>query len=182
MRRSVAAFKNIIWASSETLLGLPLETANVPYIPADEDYPLFSRSAYSLSKVLGEEMAKQFCLNHPQMKIACLRFSNVMNEDEYASFPDFDQHPGTRAWNLWGYIDARDGAQAVQKAIEWEHTGMDTFIIANEDSVSSIPSAELAAKYFPGIPVSKELGEHESMLFVEKAKGILGFQPQYSWH
>lgn len=173
--------QNIVWASSETLLGLPLETADIPYIPADEKYPLFSRSAYSLSKVLGEEMAKQFCLNHPQMKIACLRFSNVMNEEEYAGFPNFDKQPESRAWNLWGYIDARDGAQAIEKAIEWEHTGMDTFIIANEDTVSGIPSEELATRYFPGVQLSKKLCKFETMLSIDKAKRILGYQPQYSW-
>lgn len=108
---------NIVWASSETLLGLPLETAFIPYIPADENYPLYGRTAYSMSKVLGEELAKQFCLNHSDMKITCLRFSNVMTADEYAHFPDFDKQPETRAWNLWGYIDARDGAQAVQKPL-----------------------------------------------------------------
>jgi nucleoside-diphosphate-sugar epimerase len=172
---------NIVWASSETLLGLPLETANIPYIPADENFPWHSRTAYSLSKVLGEEMANQFCLNHPEMKITCLRFSNVMTEDEYAYFPDFDKHPETRAWNLWGYIDARDGAQAVQKAIEWNSVGMDTFIIANEDTVSGIPSLELAARYFPGVPINKELSQYETMLSIEKAKRILGYQPQYSW-
>ncbi len=172
---------NIVWASSETLLGLPLETAGIPYIPADENFPLYGRTAYSLSKVLGEEMAKQLCRNHPEMKIACLRFSNVMNKEEYAHFPEFDKQPESRAWNLWGYIDARDGAQAIQKAIEWDGTGMDTFMIANEDTVSGIPSVELAAKYFPNVFIHKELGKYESMLSIEKAKRLLGYQPQHSW-
>jgi nucleoside-diphosphate-sugar epimerase len=44
-------------------------------------------NVYSLTKVLGEEMARQFCLNYPSMRITCLRLSNVMNPDEYAKFP-----------------------------------------------------------------------------------------------
>ena len=52
--------KNIVWASSETVLGLPFDMPP-PYVPVDEEYPGRPESAYSLSKLLGEEMAKQFC-------------------------------------------------------------------------------------------------------------------------
>ena len=33
-----AAVTNIVWASSETVLGLPFDTPP-PYIPVDEEYP-----------------------------------------------------------------------------------------------------------------------------------------------
>ena len=48
----------------------------------DEEYPGRPESAYSLSKLLGEEMAKQFCRWDPEMKIIGLRFSNVMEQAE----------------------------------------------------------------------------------------------------
>ena len=51
--------KNIVWASSETVLGLPFETPP-PYVPVDEECS-FPESVYALSKLLGEEMARQFC-------------------------------------------------------------------------------------------------------------------------
>ena len=41
--------KNIVWASSETVLGLPFETPP-PYAPVDEEYAC-PESAYSLSNV-----------------------------------------------------------------------------------------------------------------------------------
>lgn len=55
-----AGIKNIVWASSETVIGLPFDTPP-SYIPADEDVPLRPETAYSLGKVLDEEMARQFC-------------------------------------------------------------------------------------------------------------------------
>ena len=58
-RRGGLKSSNVVWASSETLLGLPFDTPP-PYAPVDEDYPARPESAYSLSKLLGEEMAKQF--------------------------------------------------------------------------------------------------------------------------
>ena len=51
--------KRIVWASSETTLGLPFDTPP-EYAPVDEEHPLRPESSYALSKVLGEEMARQF--------------------------------------------------------------------------------------------------------------------------
>ena len=85
-----------------------------PYIPVDEEYPPRPNSTYSLVKTLEEEMARQFCRWEPELTMVGLRFSNVMDPDDYARFPDFDADPRPRSWNLWGYIDGRDGAQAVR--------------------------------------------------------------------
>src|SRR5580704_10926505 len=98
--------KNIVWASSETVLGLPFDNPP-PYVPVDEEYPGRPESAYSLSKLLGEEMAKQFCRWDPAMKILGLRFSNIMEPHDYARFAGFDADAKIRKWNLWAYIDAR---------------------------------------------------------------------------
>jgi nucleoside-diphosphate-sugar epimerase len=172
--------RNVVWASSETVLGLPFDTPP-PYVPVDEEYAPRPESAYSLSKDLGEEMARQFCRWAPDMKIIGLRFSNVMLTSEYAEFPAFDADPARRKWNLWSYIDARDGAQAVRKALEAEVTGADIFIIASPDTVMSRPVTELVAEYYPGVSWKRKVGPHETLLSIEKARRILGYDPQFSW-
>jgi nucleoside-diphosphate-sugar epimerase len=172
--------RNVVWASSETVLGLPFDTPP-PYVPIDEEYPPRPESAYSLSKVMGEEMARQFCRWDPQLKIIGLRFSNVMLTSDYAEFPGFDQDPARRKWNLWSYIDARDGAQAVRKAIEAPLTGAEVFIIASPDTVLSRPITELVAEFYPGVPWHRELGPHESAFSIDKARRLLGYDPQHSW-
>ncbi len=95
--------RNVVWASSETVLGLPFAKPP-PYAPVDEDYPGRPETAYSLSKLMGEEMAKQFCRWDPELKIVGLRFSNVMEPADYARFPGYDSDARLRNWNLWGYI------------------------------------------------------------------------------
>ena len=175
-----AGIRNIVWASSETVLGLPFDTPP-PYLPADEEYPVRPETAYSLGKDLEEEMARQFCRWDPELKMIGLRFSNVMEPADYADFPSFDADPMLRKWNLWTYIDARDGAQAVRKALELDTTGMDVFQIANADSVMTRSSTELAAAVFPGVPIRKDLGEHEALVSIEKARRILGYEPAHSW-
>jgi nucleoside-diphosphate-sugar epimerase len=171
---------NVVWASSETLLGLPFDQTP-PYIPVDENYPARPESAYSLSKLVGEEIAKQFCRWNPEMKIIGLRFSNVMEPSDYAAFPSFDADPLKRKWNLWAYIDARDGAQAVRKSLEAPIKGADVFIIANADSVMSRPNAELVAQVYPGVPYNATARPNDTLLSIKKAQRILGFEPRYSW-
>ena len=175
-----AGIRTVVWASSETVLGLPFQTPP-PYIPVDEEYPARPESTYSLVKHLEEQMAAQFCRWDPELKMYGLRFSNVMDVEDYAAFPAFDADPRSRFWNLWSYIDARDGAQAVRKALEFEGTGTEVFVIANADTVMSRTSASLAAEVFPGVPVTKELGEHETLLSIDKARRILGYEPEHSW-
>ena len=172
--------KNVVWASSETVLGLPFDTPP-PYVPLDENYPARPETAYSLSKLLGEEMAKQFCRWDPQLKIIGLRFSNVMEPADYARFPSFDADARLRKWNLWAYIDARDGAQAIRKALEAPIQGAEVFIIANADGVMNRPNAELLAEVFPGVPAAGEFGPNDTLLSIEKARRMLGYQPQHSW-
>jgi nucleoside-diphosphate-sugar epimerase len=172
--------RNVVWASSETVLGLPFDTPP-PYIPVDEEYTPRPESAYSLSKTVGEEMARQFCRWQPDMKIIGLRFSNVMLPGDYAEFPGFDADAAVRKWNLWSYIDARDAAQAVRKSLEAPLTGADVFIIASPDTVMSRPAAELAAECFPGVPWRRETGPHETLLSIEKARRVLGYDPQHTW-
>lgn len=171
--------KNIVWASSETVLGLPFETPP-RYVPVDEECAC-PESAYSLSKLLGEEMARQFCRWEPEMKIIGLRFSNVMEPHDYAAFADFDKDPHRRKWNLWGYIDARDAAQAIRRAIEAPLKGADVFIIASSDTVMSRPTSELLAEVFPDAALKKQLGPNETLLSIEKARRVLGYEPQHSW-
>jgi nucleoside-diphosphate-sugar epimerase len=172
--------KNVVWASSETLLGLPFDEPP-PYFPLDEEYAAKPETGYSLSKFLGEEMAKQFCRWDPNLKIVCLRFSNVMEPSEYAAFPSFEDNPAGRRFNMWGYIDARDGAQAIRKALGAPLKGCDIFIIANADTVMSRPNKELVAEFYPGVLFKRDLGPNETLLSIDKARRVLGYEPQHSW-
>ncbi|MFH5878707.1 NAD-dependent epimerase/dehydratase family protein [Arthrobacter sp. NA-172] len=175
-----AGIKKIVYASSETVLGLPFDI-DPPYIPVDEEYPARPESTYSLVKHLEEQMAIELTRWDPQLSVVALRFSNVMDPEDYEAFPSFDADAKLRKWNLWAYIDGRDGAQAVARALENGQPGFETFIIAAADSVMGRSSASLAAEVFPGVNVTKDLGEHETMLSIDKAKRLLGFSPEHSW-
>ena len=175
-----AGIRKVVWASSETVLGLPFDTPP-PYAPVDEEYAPRPESTYSLNKALEEEMARHFCRWQPDLVAVGLRFSNVMDVEDYAEFPSFDADPDLRKWNLWGYIDARDGAQAVERALAHDVTGADVFVIANADTVMSRSSADLMREVFPDVPITRELGQHETLLGIDKARRVLGYEPAHSW-
>ncbi|MCX5065599.1 NAD(P)-dependent oxidoreductase [Micromonospora lupini] len=175
-----AGIRRVVWASSETVLGLPFDTPP-PYAPVDEEYAPRPESTYSLNKALEEEMARHFCRWDPELVMVGLRFSNVMDVEDYAPFPSFDADPHSRRWNLWGYIDARDGAQAVERALAYDRPGADVFIIANADTVMTSSSASLMAEVYPGVEIRKDLGEHETLLSIDKARRVLGYEPRHSW-
>lgn len=172
--------RNIVWASSETVLGLPFDTPP-PYVPVDEAAPPRPETTYALGKTLEEAMARELCRWDSRLKLIALRFSNVMEPADYAAFPSYDADARLRKWNLWAYVDARDAAQAVRRALDHPGTGFEAFIIANEDTVMQRPSGDLLAEVFPDVEIRGSLGVHETLLSIDKARLILGYQPVHPW-
>jgi nucleoside-diphosphate-sugar epimerase len=174
-----AKIRNVVWASSETLLGIPFDI-DPPYLPLDEEYPVRPESSYSLGKAVEEEMARHFTRWDRQLKLIGLRFSNVMDDGDYSEYP-FDETPEKRTFNLFSYIDARDGAQAVRKALESDLVGFEAFIIAASDTVMNTPTAVLAEQYWPQVEKRRAVEGVEPLLSSDKARDLLGFVPEYSW-
>ncbi|WP_159587351.1 NAD-dependent epimerase/dehydratase family protein [Chelativorans xinjiangense] len=171
--------KNVVWASSETVFGIPYPNGPA-YAPVDEEVER-PETAYSLSKLMGEKMAEQFCRWDPELKIVGLRLSNVMDPEDYARFPAFDEDPHARKFNLWTYIDARDAAQAARLALEAKLTGAHVFGIANADSVMSRANDALLDEVYPGTKRKRAIEDNESLISIDKARKVLGYKPRYSW-
>jgi nucleoside-diphosphate-sugar epimerase len=170
--------RRVVWASSETTLGLPFDR-ELHYAPVDEAH-MYPETSYALSKVLGEEMARQFS-RWSGITILGLRLSNVMVREDYERFPSFWDDPHARKWNLWGYVDESHVNQSVRLALEADLTGADSFIIAAADTVMKRESRELMAEVFPQVPVADSVSGCETLLSIDKARRVLGYFPQFSW-
>jgi nucleoside-diphosphate-sugar epimerase len=172
----------VVWASSETTLGLPFD--NPPrYAPVDEDHYPVPTTTYALSKVASETIAGHIA-EWSGIPFVALRFSNIMDPEWYQRYPEFQDDPAERKWNLWGYIDQRDAAQACRKALEVDASkiqGSPAFIIAAADTVMNRPSAELLAEVYPGVKLTRDVGEHGTLLAIDRAREVLGFTPEHSW-
>jgi nucleoside-diphosphate-sugar epimerase len=169
----------VVAASSETVLGLPFDVPPL-YAPIDEDIEPRPESSYALAKLLGEEMAAQL-QRRTGIPFVSLRISNIMEPDDYAAFPGYWADAHARKWNLWGYVDVRDVAQAVRLALEVPIEGPQVCIVAAADTVMTRPSADLMAEVFPKVPLTREVRGRETLLSIERARRVLGYEPQHSW-
>jgi nucleoside-diphosphate-sugar epimerase len=104
-----------------------------------------------------------------------------MEPEAYATFPSFWSDPHARKWNLWGYVDSRDVAQACRLGLTAGTRGAEIYIIAAADTVMDRPSAALMREVFPTVPVRTGLGRFDTLLSVQKARAQLGYAPQHSW-
>jgi nucleoside-diphosphate-sugar epimerase len=180
----------VVWASSETTLGLPFGgpaeqtpgAAGQPprYAPVDEDHFPVPTTTYALSKVASETIAEQIS-RWSRIPFVGLRISNIMESRDYERFPSYWPDPHSRKWNLWGYVDVRDVAAAARLGLEADVTGSQNVIIAAADTVMNRPSREVLDEVFPGVRLTREIEEFGTLLAVDRARQVLGYDPRHSW-
>jgi nucleoside-diphosphate-sugar epimerase len=169
----------VVWASSETTLGLPFDTPP-RYAPVDEDHYPYPTSTYALSKTASETTAGHIA-EWSGIPFVALRLSNVHVEADYQYVPGYWSDPHARKWNLWGYVDARDVALACRLGLTAPLTGATSFVIAAADTIMNRPSADLLAEVFPGVKLTRPIGDYETLLSIDRARESLGYTPAHSW-
>ncbi|HPG08419.1 MAG TPA: NAD(P)-dependent oxidoreductase [Saprospiraceae bacterium] len=175
--------RKIIIASSETTYGICFSDGETDpkSLPLEEDYDVDPMDSYGLSKVVNEQTARSF-QRRSGFDIYALRIGNVIEPDEYGKlFPYYLQNPQVRRRNAFCYIDARDLGQIVDLCLQKDGLGYQVFNAGNDHNGAIIPSKELAEKYFPNVPVTRELGEHEALFSNRKIRELLGFKEQHNW-
>jgi len=171
--------RRVVWASSETVLGLPFDIPPA-FAPIDESIEPRPESSYALSKLVGETMAAQFA-RRSGIGFVGLRISNIIEPPDYALFPTYWDDPQVRKWNLWGYVDARDVAQAARLGLEADIEGSEIAMVAAADTVMTRPSADLMAEVFPAVPFRRAVAGRETLLSIDHARRLLGYEPAHRW-
>jgi nucleoside-diphosphate-sugar epimerase len=171
--------KRVIWASSETVLGLPFDRPP-DFAPIDETIEPRPESSYALSKLVGETMAAQFS-RRTGIPFLGLRISNIMEPQDYQAFAGYWDDARIRKWNLWGYVDVRDVAQAIRRGLDAPMAGSEVCIDAAADTVMTRPSADLMAEVFPAVPMRRSVSERETLLSIDRARSLLGYEPEHRW-
>jgi len=169
----------VVWASSETVLGLPFDDPPA-FAPIDETHPPRPETSYALSKLVGETMADQFA-RRSGVPFVGLRISNIMEPSDYARFESWQDDARIRRWNLWGYVDARDVARAVARSLEAHIRGSEVAIIAAADTCMRRPSADLMTEVFPSVEMRRPVEGRETLLAIDHARSVLAYEPVHSW-
>ena len=175
--------KKIIIASSETTYGICFSDGQTDpkVLPLEEDYDVDPMDSYGISKVVNEKTARGF-QRRSGFDIYALRIGNVIEPHEYTElFPHYFEHPEVRRRTAFNYIDARDLGQIVDLCLKKDGLGFQVFNAANDQNGAVIPTKELAERFFPGVPLTRELGEYEALYSNRKIREVLGFKEQHNW-
>jgi len=177
--------KRVVWASSETIFGFPFDTNRPPLVPLTETTPKAPQNGYAISKAVSENIAELMAELH-DMTFVGLRLSNVLYDDVDA-VPSFQKIPSYwtdlshRKFNLWGYIDSRDAAEAVRLSLEAPLTGAHVFSIAADDTIMKQDSATLINEVMPDVPMRHGMKARAAMLDCDSAVRLLGWKPKHTW-
>ena len=174
--------RKVVVASSETTYGVCFAEGDKDFkrFPLEEDYEIDPMDSYGLSKQLNEQTARAFAARYGA-DIYALRIGNVIEPHEYGRFPGFVADPPSRKRNAWSYIDARDLGEIVHLCLQKDGLGFQVFNAVNDTVTADVPTMELLARYSPGVPVTRPLGEREAPLSNRKAREVLGFKEQHNW-
>ncbi len=168
--------RRICQASSVNAIGLSYSReGHFDYFPIDEEHPNYTEEAYGLSKWICEQQADTFARRYDDLQIASIRFHWVVENREVAGTL-FNVPDQASARHLWGYVLREPAAHACLLAVDDRFKGHEVFYIAAPDSTSEVPSLELAARYFPDVPIRGDLSGTRSFFDSAKAERLLGWR------
>lgn len=173
----------VVFASSETTYGVCFAQGERKpvYVPVDEEHPTVPEDSYATSKVANEVTARSFQARSG-IDVYGLRINNVIEPHEYAeSFPAYLEDPALRRRNIFAYIDVRDLGQMVQRCLETDGLGFEVFNVANADMSVAATTDEILERFYDGVERRKDMGRDETFYSIDKARRLLGFEPQHSW-
>lgn len=174
--------RKIIFASSETTYGVCFADGDLcpDSLPVEETHDTNPMDSYGLSKVVNEKTARAF-QNRSGFDIYGLRIGNVIEPDEYDRFPGFFENPETRLRNIFCYIDARDLGQIVDRCLHTDGLGFEVFNAGNDTNSVDMPNDQIIERFYPDVPLTRDLDPHEALFSNRKIREVLGFKEQHNW-
>ncbi|MFB7269324.1 NAD-dependent epimerase/dehydratase family protein [Streptomyces sp. NPDC056244] len=173
--------RRVVAASSMAAVGLAWSPVpqSPRYVPLDEEHPTLVQDPYGLSKIVLEETARATHRRYGT-DIVCLRFPFTGTGERLRLQLDAVRaDPAAHRMDLWGWLDTRDAAEAVRRALETELSGCHVLQVTARDTSSPVPTAELMQRYHPGVPAFAELAGHGSLFDTGACARLLGFVPRY---
>jgi UDP-glucose 4-epimerase len=175
----------VVNLSSETVPGyfFPERPFLPDYLPMDEEHPVRPQDPYALAKSFGEQICDA-AVRRSDLRCISIRPSWVQWEGNYAGNlgPQL-RDPDEPSAGFWGYIDADDLADALLLAAECDVPDHEVIYIASPDIASTHTLPELLARHHgEGAIELRDLPRPDAgPISIEKARRLLGYDPQRSW-
>jgi UDP-glucose 4-epimerase len=178
----------VVYFSSAQVFGTA-EAERLPdYLPMDDAHPRRAMRPYGLSKCLAEDLCAGFTARTGIASVA-LRPVWVWSPGQYQRMASrWRAEPASEwepYWELGGFVDVRDVADAVGLALTTPLTGHHRALLCAADIAGTAPSLELAARLAPGVPVTDPepfLADHyRALVDCSVAADLLGWRPRFRW-
>ncbi len=83
--------------------------------------------------------------------------------------------------DFWTGLHARDGAQAVDRALFGDYEGSHVMFIIDSHNRTGVPSRTLAELFYPEVTTWKRpVDGTATLVSIDRARALLGFEPEYS--
>ncbi|WP_436343205.1 NAD-dependent epimerase/dehydratase family protein [Natronorubrum sp. FCH18a] len=176
---------DVIWASSESLYGMPF--AAEPFLPdslpIDESHPMRPEDGYGTSKLVGEELAAKTVRKHG-ISVASIRPSWIQYPGEYRATDGnaaFDPETADPSGNFWSYVDVRDVVSIVDAALEADIDGHEAYHAIAAENYLGRETGDVIETVFGDLPAACDLEGEQSAFSTAKARQELGWEPEHSW-
>lgn len=174
-----AGVERVVSFSSIQATGLYEDDAPPPdYLPLDEGHRSYARSAYSVSKLLGEDMCRGFT-NATRIASVCIRPPFVVAPEEIHDLRRDFAGQDAPDWRQRAWCDVRDVAAAVVAALQAPLDGHDVVFVSADDVAGDTPTAELAQA--AGAPWRGATDTFAALVDAGRARQRLGWHPRHVW-
>lgn len=85
--------------------------------------------------------------------------------------------------DFWATLDARDAAQAIEKAVLAEYAGSHPLWIVGSHNSTGLPTRGLASLMYPEVQTwTRPVEGSESLISIDKARALIGFEPECAFN
>jgi nucleoside-diphosphate-sugar epimerase len=179
----LTSVRRVVLCSSDAVYGWPVASPDLlpAYLPIDEAHPLHPQQAWSLSKVVAEQIATSFA-ERGSVESVSLRPPRILDSALREALRSTGGAKTRPQFEPFGWVASEDFAVAARLATEIPTLVRETLLVCADDSCVGEPLAELLPRLDPRTrELSSTLTGDQSALSNAKARALLGWEPTISW-
>ena len=175
----------VVWTSSEATYGVTFrdEARPLESLPIDESHAQRPEDGYGLSKVVGETMADWAWRRHG-IAVTSIQPSWIQFPGEYetsAIRAQFSLDDPTPSGSCWSYVDVRDVARLIGRALADGPPGHERYLAVAADNYLGVPTADAIEAAWGTLPEDCDLDGEAAAFTTAKAADDLGWEPRHTW-
>ncbi len=159
-------------SSVNAIGGVFSAVARYDELPVTEEHPSYCEDSYSLSKWILEQQSAAFARRRRDVPFTALRL-HALRDDHADALATCDDE--RRRGELWGWTSFDSAAAACLLAVARAAPGHAVCNIVAARTASATPSAELAARWYPDVPLRAPLPGHTGFYAADAALAVLGW-------